>query len=388
MSGTEPSRPTPPGATEPRDLRTATPQGTTALDVQIAVTFFSNYAAASRSEELISPRALARRIQDARAPVKERLPWLKLARFGELRTVRGSLRHDKNVLAVTGAELDYDGERVPFDAAVECLRKQGVLALAYASPSHHPEAPRWRVLVPFGADAQPHDRETLGAFRARFLGRLSGLLRMIGADASRESWVLSQSFYYGGVGEASHHRVVLIDGPPITEHDELDRVNDAPIDSYSSPKAKVIGEPRASSELARLIAAAGELHNPTLALAARLVGEGVKAETVLEILQGLMLAAPDRDPAHEQHVRWQARYDDLDRLITSAGGLFPVSHLARKAIARVAGRLIRRGADAETLKAEVMAIAEEHNVTEAQAEDIVRWVADRHLSAVGGARHG
>ena len=44
-------------------------------------------------------------IQGARAREKARLPLLKLARFGSTSTSKGSLRHDANVVAVTGIEV-------------------------------------------------------------------------------------------------------------------------------------------------------------------------------------------------------------------------------------------------------------------------------------------
>ena len=70
----------------------------------IHVTFFPGYAAKAKREELISPHDLARLIEETIASEKARLPWLKLARFGDLRTTQNSLRHDANVLAMTGIE--------------------------------------------------------------------------------------------------------------------------------------------------------------------------------------------------------------------------------------------------------------------------------------------
>ena len=54
-------------------------------------------------------------------PSKHAMPLLKLATFGDLRTAKGALRHDANVIEITGIEADYDGEQVAPDAALERL---------------------------------------------------------------------------------------------------------------------------------------------------------------------------------------------------------------------------------------------------------------------------
>jgi len=86
------------------------------------------------------------------ATTKSETPWLKLATFGNKRTEKNCLRHDANVTAVTGIECDYDDEKISFEAAVEIMRKADVRCVLYTSASHTPEAPRWRVLVPFSKD--------------------------------------------------------------------------------------------------------------------------------------------------------------------------------------------------------------------------------------------
>ena len=84
-----------------------------ALDTPIPITFFPDYAAATKHEESYTPRALAGRIRVVTAPSKARLPWLKLARFGDTRTDKRSLRHDANLTAISGIEGDYDGGKMP-----------------------------------------------------------------------------------------------------------------------------------------------------------------------------------------------------------------------------------------------------------------------------------
>jgi len=177
-----------------------------------AITFFTDYAAASKREMLLELSDLAQRIAATSGPDKGSLPWLKCARFGDLRTVKGSLRHDANLIAVTGVEADYDGERLSFDEARDRLGAAGLLAILYTSPSHTEDAPRWRVLCPFAAEHAPAERD-------RFLARLNGLFDGI---FSNESWTRSQSYYYGAINGNPSHRVALLDGAPIDLVVELD----------------------------------------------------------------------------------------------------------------------------------------------------------------------
>ena len=123
------------------------------------------------------------------APRKSLLPLLKLARFGTLRTTDNSLRHDANVVAVSGAEGDYDRGEMPIDEAKARLDAAGVAGLLYTTPSHTLAKPRWRALVPFSRELPP-------AKRSQMVDRLNGIF---GGELSRESWTLSQTFYYGRI---------------------------------------------------------------------------------------------------------------------------------------------------------------------------------------------
>jgi hypothetical protein len=80
-----------------------------------------------------------------------------MGEFGENATEKGSLRHAGNILAVCGVEGDYDTGQVPLPAAAEKLRLAGVRAVLYTSPSHKPEAPRWRVLAPLSRRYLPRE---------------------------------------------------------------------------------------------------------------------------------------------------------------------------------------------------------------------------------------
>ena len=249
----------------------------------LTVTAFRNYAATSKTEAQTTVETLMERIRLTSAGRKDQLPWLKLARFGDLRTVKGSLRHDANVIAITGIEGDYDGGQFTFDEAVELLTKQGVFGIVYTSPSHTDAAPRWRALCPLSEQMPPGRRDA-------YMGRLNGLFRGIFAG---ESWTLSQAYYYGSVNRNPAHRVEVIEGHPIDAHDDLDTIWRGK--TAANGRTNGAREPAASAncvtedaELIRRILTGEGFHVELTALAARYVGRNIPPGTVVEMLRGLM----------------------------------------------------------------------------------------------------
>jgi hypothetical protein len=178
----------------------------------VQVTFFPDFAAATKREVSICLHDLADQIVMTNAPSKGKLPWLKLGTFGDLRSEGHSLRNNENVRAITGIEADYDSEVVGFDEARDTLLNAGVAALLYTSPSHTEAAPRWRVLCRFSEPKPPERRDF-------YMARLNGLF---GGIFARESWTLSQSFYFGAVNHNPDHRAETIDGTLIDLMPELD----------------------------------------------------------------------------------------------------------------------------------------------------------------------
>jgi hypothetical protein len=179
---------------------------------KIQVTFFVNQSATSlRCGELTSDE-LAHMIRKTNAPRKASLPWLKLARFGDQRTQNDSLRHNGNVVAVTGCEGDYDDEETTFEDAVAIIRRARLQTIMYTSPSHTAAKPRWRILAPSSRDLLPEERTKL-------VERLNGLL---GGTLGPESFVLSQAYYYGKVSNSSQHEVVVTEGDYIDQRVDLD----------------------------------------------------------------------------------------------------------------------------------------------------------------------
>src|SRR5690349_7335999 len=137
-----------------------------------ALTLFPDVLAQSMQAASMTLDEMAWHARVTTAPSKDKLPLWKLATFGRGRTAQGSLRHDRNVIAITGIEADFDAENVGFDEAVEIAEKLGLRCLLYTSPSHAPRRPRWRIMCPSSRGFTPDKRPTL-------MGRLNGLYRGI-----------------------------------------------------------------------------------------------------------------------------------------------------------------------------------------------------------------
>lgn len=154
--------------------------------------------------------------QPHEASTKSDLPLIKLAVFGDAKTDHGALRHNGNVQAVTGVEIDYDGaldchgEKVSADAAAARLREAGIRAVVYTTPSNTPDAPRWRALVPFSRPLDPSEHWDMVAITNGILGGI----------AAPESFVLSQAYYVGKLKGDAGYRAVAVDGDCLNDVSE------------------------------------------------------------------------------------------------------------------------------------------------------------------------
>lgn len=190
------------------------------LDRAFTLTTFTDARSTRQQQHTTSLRRFADSIRTTRAPTKSALPWLKLASFGDVPTMKGALRHEPNMLAVDGVEGDYDAGKVSIDQASRLIAAAGLAALIYTTPSHTAAAPRWRVLAPTSVALSPDERDLLAE---RLNGALGGIL-------ARESFVRAQAYYYGALTEGRDHEVRLIEGQAI------DLATDVPrLDRYGRP---------------------------------------------------------------------------------------------------------------------------------------------------------
>ena len=180
-------------------------------DTAVTVTFFVDYAAATKCEQVLRLGELAEVIRAAVASDKGSLPWLKMARFGTLRNPKGSLRHDRNVIAITGIEADFDGEQIACEQAVEIAEQAGLGCIIYASPSHTASRPRWRVLCPTSTEL----RRDGGRTRCRASTDCS-----TGSSRPRAG-PSHKPYYFGAVNGNPGRCVHVFEGAAIDELDAL-----------------------------------------------------------------------------------------------------------------------------------------------------------------------
>lgn len=226
------------------------------------------------------------------AKVKDDCKLIKLARFGETRTPLrtngdgsksgNSLRHNANVLEVTGIEGDYDSEVMTPEQAVALLEQHQLKAAIAPTFSARPGAPRWRVLTPLTTAIKP-------AERLRYVEALNG---MLGGVLAHESKTLSQS-YYIGVPEGAAYSVLHTFDDPEEGYtlDELDMLDG--IDQHRQPlttkKQKENGERGSFSDAfddtdvrdwVEAICSGEEVHPNVVRVAGRLVAKGFKDDDI------------------------------------------------------------------------------------------------------------
>jgi hypothetical protein len=189
--------------------------GGSALDRPITWTKFFDQTGRGKEEHTGALREIGALARDTTAAVKDDLPWIKLATFGDQRSPKGdSLRNNANVLSISGVEGDYDaGEITPAEAA-GLMKAAGLAGLIYTSPSHMlpGKGNRWRVICPTAATLPPAERYRL---TARLNGALGGVL-------ANESFAMSQAFYYGSVNSNPEHHAILVEGRFIDLAHDLD----------------------------------------------------------------------------------------------------------------------------------------------------------------------
>jgi hypothetical protein len=166
----------------------------------VTYTLFPDVTPATKTERADVPwETLVDNIRKAPTYInKAACPLISMGEYGDLRTDKDCLRHAANVQRVFGVELDYDGEQMPIEEGAAILQRATICSVLYTSPSHTPEKPRWRALLPLSEPALPDKRR-------EYVGRAN---RLLGGIASRESFTLSQSFYLGRVRGAEY---VVID---------------------------------------------------------------------------------------------------------------------------------------------------------------------------------
>jgi AAA domain-containing protein len=260
------------------------------------------FAATAKWEHTFGIEEFAEHLRTTTAPTKHGLPLVKLARFGDRSTAQGSLRHDGNLVAITGAEADYDGGAVSFDRAVEIAAWGNLSCVVEETASSTPDRPRWRVWCPTSTELAPRERD-------RLIDRLNGLF---GGVLGAESWTLSQSFFCGRAldNPLNAHRVELIDGEPIDLLDDLDLIARGKPHTGSTNGAGYAG-PVDEAALIEEIISGHSYHPASLRLLGTWARRGVSMVEAEERLRAKFEAVfpPDRDE------RWHQRYGEIPKLV-------------------------------------------------------------------------
>jgi RecA-family ATPase len=275
--------------------------------MNIDFTIFGDRYGKTAQAQHASLEELAEQIRITVRPIKEALPLVKFETFGTLRTPDGCLRHDANVIAVTGVEADYDDEGFSFEHAVEIAEKAGLQALIYTSPSHCPERPRWRIIAPFSEPLPPEQR-------AQMLGRLNGLYDGIFAA---ESWTLSQSYFFGRVDGSPTPSIAITDGLLLNRLDELDRVwRGKPNGAGNGAASPGYQAPLDEAAMIEAIVTGNAFHVPCVRLLGKWAHAGVPMMEAEERLKAAFESVfpPDRD------ARWNKRYADIPRVVAGIYG--------------------------------------------------------------------
>ena len=255
--------------------------------ISFPVTIFKDWYAFDKIERTVTAAEFVEMVKSASAARKRDLPWLKVATFGNAKTDADCLRSDKNLLQVYGVEGDYDAKAISFDEAMGLARKAGVLTILYTSPSHTPEAPKWRAIHPFAGPMPPTGRDSM-------MDRANGIF---GGVLAGKSWALSQSYYFGRLNE--HFRIEVVDGDFIDVRSDIVGIgrpaSTVEINAYAEGSPISIEQFRAAGAAATIGAADLEYRKlmPLIASVARVNVVGDDDRLVrLEVAEAIRAATP------------------------------------------------------------------------------------------------
>ena len=148
-----------------------------------------------------SPEEFIKSLEVVKVHDKKSCPLLTLVDFGDKKSSSGSLRNNDNVIKINGVIGDYDEGDVGIAEAQSLLIAAGVNTICYPTPSSTPDKPRWRVIAPTSKPLSPNVHRPLTEY----------LNQIVGGILARESFTLSQSYYFGDVG-TNNYKVIKTDG--------------------------------------------------------------------------------------------------------------------------------------------------------------------------------
>jgi putative DNA primase/helicase len=282
------------------------------------VSFLANKSGTKLKSSVWTLPKLRDHILKTSGPTKLQLPWLKLATFGDVRSNKGSLRTDANVLSIEGIELDYDGLKVSFEEAVEAVRQMNVRALIYTSPSYNAATLKWRILLPL-SNSETRAKERRVKYVARVNGYFKSAFKCEENFFSGETFTLSQGYFYGRAEDNpnANHQAEIIDGEFIDLRDDLQQYE---ADGAKAKARKAAGAPSGFESYLAVIGDGEGLagfHDPIRSATAAYAGThgaGWDREALKARLRDAINKAPKgpkRDPADIDRYLSDEYLDDL-----------------------------------------------------------------------------
>jgi KaiC/GvpD/RAD55 family RecA-like ATPase len=276
--------------------------GSPALDRPIAVTRFPTIAATRKKTMNVTLRQLAAEIVAEEATDKARLPGFKLATFGNDKTLSPSghsYRTNANMQAVSGLEADYDGGEITPEDACDVLLRAGLSGIVYTTPSHSPDAPRWRVFTPFEEERPPVERaQTMARLNGLFDGKLDG-----------SSFTPSQFFYGGNVTGRPKVKAYLVEGRRYV--DTADDLDATARGKHGREKGVANDNTTDEAGLLEAIASGAVYHTSTTALAGKWASAGVPMGDAIQRIWQAFMRVEKRDS------RWHDRVAVLPNTVAA-----------------------------------------------------------------------
>lgn len=243
----------------------------------VVTTFPDIYAKTSSELELTLPD-IFHLISTTEAKRKERLPWIKLAKFGNVVSQKGCIRTDGNIVHFSGVEVEHDRGVMSYEAALVALSEAKIRAILYTTPSHTNETPRWRVLAPFSGPTPNKNVRKLLAAR---------LNRVLGGVVEGESYRASQSFYFGRVKGTQTFAIDLLDGDFIDCADDIEPLYQVPIGRDGKPHVTVFADYSITQLNEHFAQRAHNLdlpwHDPMLHLTAKMAAAGHSEDEIVAV---------------------------------------------------------------------------------------------------------
>jgi hypothetical protein len=232
-------------------------------------------------------------LKTTQAETKSELPMWEFGKY------KGP-RCNENLVSIFGIELDIDNGKLTVEGIVSRFLRAGIECIIHTTPSHRPDKPRVRVLLPTSAELPPTERYKLVSWA-------NGILDGNVAD---ESFSHSRAFYYGHLIEDPDFFSDLIRGQYIDTR--VDLAKNARGKSGTTGEQKTNGEWREHVDINEMLRrfCSGEAFHPSLvSMIGSFVSRSHTRDEILGYFRPLYLAALNSNP------RYVDRWPEIIRIV-------------------------------------------------------------------------